>query len=149
MEEETTTVNGELCSWSNLHVTIADQSIDIKQIAKIDYSEERSMDDVYSPTGTYQGRGYGPVISKASMTLKRDEVEKLRDKFGSTGSLLRIPPFDILVQFVKVKDGGSTVFTHLLKNCQIKKESASSKYKDETVDVVLDLAVSGIIWKGI
>ena len=120
-------INGEIPAWCNLMVSI--DCIPTTGITAIDYKSEVEMEDVRGLGGQKQGRGYGHPEDTGSITLLREEIEAMRS--GSpTGRLQDIPPFDIILQFIRV--GQTRIIEHKLLDVQYKSDGMEIAAGDKT-----------------
>lgn len=130
-------VNGLAYSWSTVTLVVA--GVIVKGVTDITYEKTQDKEDTYG-AGQYQvNRGYGNIKCSASITLYADEVRAIEAAAG--GSIMDIPAFDILVQYVA---SPTKNVNDRLKNCEFKNEPYSIKQNDMNQEVKLDLILSDI-----
>lgn len=135
-------VNGIVYGWASVNVCIASNVAEI-EIRGIDFEDDQVIENVYGAGQNPIGRGYGRISYTASITLLKDAVEAIRA--GSiTGRLQDIPPFDIIVMYVKADS--AKIVKHVIHNCIFTKDSFSGKEGDTQFEVTLPLLPSHITW---
>lgn len=136
-------INGNLYDWESMEIQLP--SGGAVGITEISYSDERPVEPRHGKGG--KSRGYGRKNYKASgsMTLDRDEAERLRKSLG--GSFYKGQPFVINVSYGN--EGQQTV-TDKLPDVMITKSDTSGKQDEDNAGIMkLDFVVlSPIEWDG-
>ncbi|MDR2009220.1 MAG: hypothetical protein LBQ22_01910 [Bacteroidales bacterium] len=132
-------INGVVPSWANLLVTIGGQPV--TGVTSIDYNDTQEVTDIKGLGNVTQGRGYGPIEYSGSITLLRDDIETIREN-SETGRLQDLPPFDIIIQFIR--PGDVKIITHKLIDCQFKGDGMTIKQGDTKNEQSIDLIIGKI-----
>ncbi|MGE4297527.1 MAG: hypothetical protein AB7E47_05805 [Desulfovibrionaceae bacterium] len=136
-------INGNLFDWES--VTIQLPQGETVGVTDISYNDERSVEGRYGKGGKPRGFGRKNYKASGSMTLDRDEAERLRVALG--GTVYGGEPFAITVSYAN--DDQETV-TDTLPDCKISKQDLSAKQEDDNAgQVKFDFAIlSPIKWGG-
>ena len=137
-------INGNQYDWESMEIQLPSGSA--VGITEISYSDERPVEGRYGKGGKPRGYGRKNYKASGSMTLDRDEAERLRKALG--GSFYKTQPLVISVSYGN--DGQKTV-TDKLPDVMITKTDTSGKQDDDNAGVVkLDFNIlSPIEWDGI
>ena len=133
-------INGKTYGWTDISFVMLGRTV--RGIASIDYKEDREKEMQYGAGGYPIGWGIGRYKAEASITLYKFEIDALHAAAITYGSILDLPPFDIIVQFA---DANTKVpIATILRNCAFKNNSLSIKEGDLKTEVKLDLMLSHI-----
>ncbi len=134
-------VNGILCSWADIVVTIA--GVPLTGISSIDYEDKQVVENVYGAGRHPVGRGYGRITPSAKITLLREEVVALQMK-APNGRLQDLGKFDIIVSYIPMD--GSAIVVDKIRNCSFQNNPRKFKEGDTSMSVDLELLPSHIEW---
>jgi hypothetical protein len=134
-------INGTSYEWVQIELRLFNRTV--PGVTAIKYEETRDIVDNYGAGKYPVSRAYGKIETKASITLEMVEVEALQSAI-TTGSLMDIPEFDIVVSYLPE---GGIICTHTLHNCRFKGNKREAKKGDTTIEVEIELAVSHLTWK--
>lgn len=136
-------INGNQYDWESIEIQLPSGSA--VGITEISYSDERPVEGRYGKGGKPRGYGRKNYKASGSVTLDRDEAERLRKALG--GSFYKTQPFVISVSYGN--DGQKTV-TDKLPDVMITKTDTSGKQDDDNAGVMkLDFNIlSPIEWDG-
>lgn len=140
MAQNVPLINGRAYSWGDITFSLGGYTP--AGVDAISYDDDSVIEDNYGASRKVVSRGYGNDKSVASITLHAEEVEALTNN-APNGRLQDYGPFDVTVQYLV----GTTITTHILKNCQFNKNSRSVNQGDTKIAVELPLNPSHIIWK--
>ena len=140
-------INGKNYDWEDIHVTtLTGEQIGITEIK---YSDEQSVTARYGRGAVPRGYGRGNYEASGSMTLDRDEWEKLKKELTADGGgIYDHAPFTIVVSYAN--DDMPTV-TDTLKNCKIQKFSGGGASQGDTNASPIScefIILSPILWNG-
>lgn len=136
-------INGNQYDWESMEIQLPSGSA--VGITEISYSDERPVEGRYGKGGKPRGYGRKNYKASGSMTLDRDEADRLRKALG--GSFYKTQPLVITVSYGN--DGQKTV-TDKLPDVMITKTDTSGKQDDDNAGVMkLDFTIlSPIEWDG-
>ncbi|WP_027360749.1 hypothetical protein [Desulforegula conservatrix] len=136
-------INGNLYDWEGIEIQLP--SGGAVGITEISYADERPVEARYGKGGKPRGYGRKNYKASGSMTLDRDEAERLRKSLG--GSYYKTTPFNINVSYAN--DGQPTI-TDKLPDVMITKSDTSGKQDEDNVGALkFDFVVlSPIEWDG-
>jgi hypothetical protein len=128
-------INGINYSWSNVKLNLF--GVPVVGITEIHYSRKQKKENNYGVGVDAVSRGYGNVENEASITIYRDEWNKIIQA-ATNKDPLQIKPFDIQVIF-----GGSSVNFQqdTLRACEFANDPFEAKQGDTKMLVKLDLVV--------
>lgn len=135
-----TIIRGTAYAWSNVVANIGGN--EITGFKAIDYGEKQEKVNNYAAGNKPYSRGRGNKEYEGSITLYLEEQEALKAS-SPTGSLLDIPPFDIVVAFLP--EGGK-IITHTLKYCEFTERKINPKQGDSSIESDLPLVIGDIDW---
>lgn len=136
-------INGNLYDWESVEISLPNGvAVGIQEIS---YSDERPIEPVYGKGAVPRGYGRKNYKASGSLTLDKDEFERLRSAQG--GTVYNKTPFSISAAYAN--DDQDTV-TDTLPDCMVTKADTSAKQEDDnTGQVKLDFVVlSPIKWGG-
>jgi hypothetical protein len=87
-------------------------------------------------------RGRGPIDANGSLDISMNDIEAIRDA-APDGSLLKIPPFDIVVVF----GNPQKPVTHVLKNVEFLNDGVETSQGDKDIKRTFDLVISHIKYR--
>jgi hypothetical protein len=131
-------INGKSYEWADIIINIL--GIPFAGVTNIEYSETQEMENVYGAGNRPVSRGYGNITATAKVTILMEEVESIQ-AIAPSGTLQRIPEFDITVAFVDVS---LIPRVHTLKNCRFMNNARTSNQGDTSIPVELDLIISHV-----
>lgn len=136
-------INGILYDWESVEIQLP-QGVAVG-IEEISYTDERPIEARYGKGSTPRGYGRKNYKGSGSMTLDKDEFERLRTAVG--GSVYKAAPLTVIVAYAN--DSQDTV-TDTLPDVVVTKQDASAKQDDDnTGQVKLDFEIlSPIKWNG-
>jgi len=134
-------INGRAYDFSQIQALIS--GVPIASISSIEYSEDQKKENNFGSGDRPVSRGHGAIEAKAKITMSMNDVEALR-KTVPTGSLLKIPAFDITV--VYLHPTSANVVTHTLKNCEFTSDGVSGSQGDTDLKRDFDLICSHITY---
>ena len=136
-------INGNLYDWES--ISIQGPQGDIVGGTEISYSDERPVEPRYGKGAVPRGYGRKNYKSSGSLSLDKDEHERLRKAMG--GSVYNGKPVNIVVGYAN-KD--QPTLTDTLPDCVFTKQDTSAKSDDDNAGVVkLDFTIlSPIKWNG-
>lgn len=128
-------INGVNYSWSNVKLNLF--GVVVNGITEISYSRKQTKENNYGVGVDPVSRGYGNVENEASISIYRDEWQRIIAAAPNKDPL-SIKPFDIQVLF-----GGSSVqfAQDTLKACEFMNDPFEAKQGDSKFIVKLDLVV--------
>lgn len=133
-------VNGRAYDYTDIQFSIL--GVQINGITEINYTEEQEKTNNFG-TGIYAtSRGRGPINPSGSIGLNMNEVEALRT-IAPNGSLLNVPPFDIVVVYGNVQ----SPTTHVLKNCEFLNDGVETSQGDTAINRTFDLVLSHVLYR--
>ncbi len=95
-----TLINGVSYSWSNLNFVVG--GVPIVGITKIAYKKDQVKENIYGAGNQPVSRGYGNVTYEGSITIKREELQRLiiaapnKDIANSRMSRFKLPVGNLL-----------------------------------------------------
>lgn len=137
-------INGNLYDWESAEIQLSSVGATIG-ITELNYSDERPVEARYGKGAIPRGYGRKNYKASGSMTLDKDEAERLREALG--GSFYQTGPFPIIASYGN--DDQPTV-TDKLPDCMITKADTSTKQDDDNTGAVkFDFTIlSPIEWNG-
>jgi hypothetical protein len=133
-------INGKAYAHAQIVATIA--GVPVASISEVEYKETQDKSNNYGIGSRPISRGYGTTAATASVTLAMAEVEQIRDA-APDGSLLKIPPFDLVVTFLN----DQRIVTHIVKNCEFLNDGVESKTGEMDVKMKFDLLPSHVLFR--
>ncbi|KIO75952.1 hypothetical protein TH53_17985 [Pedobacter lusitanus] len=134
-------INGREYGWADIVVNI--DAVPLTGIRAIKYEEAMEKENIYGAGRNPVSRGYGRISTTASITLLAGTVFSLKSG-APKGQLHRIAPFSITVNY---QPEAGPLITHVLKNCEFKKNTFDWKEGDMSKEVELELIVSHVVDK--
>ena len=131
-------INGINYSWSNVKFNIF--GVPMVGITDIEYDITQKKENNYGAGTNPVSRGYGNREYKGSITIYRDEWQRIIDA-QTNKDPLAIPPFDIQVLF-----GGSSISFRQdsLRSCEFMNDPFTAKQGDNKLMVKIDLIIGFI-----
>lgn len=128
-------INGVNYSWSNVKFNLF--GVPVVGITDISYSAKQKKENNYGAGVDPVSRGYGNREYEGSITLYRDEWQRIIDAAANKDAL-GIAPFDIQVLF-----GGSSVSfkQDTLRSCEFLNDPFEAKQGDTKLMVKIDLII--------
>lgn len=133
-------INGEAYSFSQITAVVL--GVALPSISAITYMEEQEKANNMGAGNRPVSRGRGPIDASGSIDISMNDIEALRDA-APNGSLLQIPPFDIVVVF----GNPQSPTTHVLKNVEFTNDGTESTQGDTDIKRTFDLVISHIKWR--
>lgn len=136
----TTLINGVSYSWGSVSFVVG--GVPIIGITKIAYKKMQTKENLYGAGYTPVSRGYGNKEYEGSITIKREELNRLIDA-APNKSIEDIPPFDIPVVYVdgtRVQPRKDT-----LKMVEFKGFDQTTSQGDTSIDVELELVIGDVV----
>lgn len=134
-----TLINGVSYSWSNLNFVVG--GVPIVGITKIAYKKDQVKENIYGAGNQPVSRGYGNVTYEGSITIKREELQRLIIAAPSK-DIANFAPFDIPVIAAGT---GVTPIKDTLKSVEFKGFDMTASQGDTSVDVELELVIGEIV----
>ena len=136
-------INGNHYDWESVEIQLPNGVA--VGITEISYSDERSIEPRYGKGAVPRGYGRKNYKASGSMSLDKDEFERLRENLG--GSVYNPTPFSIIVSYANYDQ---PTVTDTLQDCKITKTDTSAKQDDDNAGAVkLDFVIlSPIRWNG-
>ena len=137
-------INGNYYDWESMEIQLQPSGVAIG-ITEISYSDERSIEARYGKGSIPRGYGRKNYKASGSMTLDRDEAERLRK--ARSGSFYDGEPFPIIVSYA---NNDQEAVTDKLPQCLISKAETGGKQDDDNTGAVkMDFIIlSPIEWNG-
>lgn len=134
-------INGNQFDWESIEIQLP--SGVAVGITEISYSDERSVEPRYGKGAVPRGYGRKNYKASGSMSLDKDEAERLRSALG--GSFYDGAPFPIVVSYA---NADQSTLTDTLPDCKITKADTSAKQDDDNAGAVkMDFVIlSPIKW---
>jgi hypothetical protein len=137
-------INGRKYDWESVEI-MAPNGLMIG-VTEISYNDERGIEPRYGKGAVPRGYGRKNYKASGSMSLDKDEAQKLRLALG--GTVFGDTPFPIVVKY----GGGSGLSTtvDILPDCLITKQDTSAKQDDDNAGAIkYDFVIlSPIKWDG-
>ena len=139
----TTIINkhGKMTGWNNVTVNLLGR--DLCGFTEISYSDEVKKENVYGAGAYPIGRSEGNYEAKASVTLKKEEIDALLQALPKGGYLHDIDPFDITVEYA---DKNMKILKDRIRNCEFTGSGIETKNGEGSIEHKFDLLVSHIEW---
>ncbi len=136
-------VNGKKYDWEDMEISLPN-GVAIG-ITDISYSDEKGIEERYGKGAVPRGYGGKNYKASGSMTLDRDEADRLLNALSVP--VYKAKPFPIVVSYAN--DDQSTI-TDTLPDCKVTKLDTSGKQDDDNAGVVkMDFKIlSPIKWNG-
>ena len=138
----TTLINGVSYSWGSVNLVVA--GVPIIGITKIAYKKVQEKENIYGAGFTPVSRGYGKKSYEGSITIKREELNRLI-LAAPNNSIEDITPFDIPVVYADGTRVAPKVDT--LKSVEFKGFDQTTNTGDTSIDVELELVIGDIVSK--
>lgn len=137
-------INGNYYDWESVEIQI-DSSGAAIGITEISYADERPIEARYGKGAVPRGFGRKNYKASGSMSLDKDEAERLRAALG--GSFYSASPFPIIVSYA---NNDQDAVLDKLPDCLITKADTSAKQEDDNAGAVsFDFEIlSPIEWGG-
>lgn len=137
----TTLINGVSYSWSS--VTFAVAGVPVIGITKVAYKKTQNKENIYGAGAMPVSRGYGNKEFEGSITIKREELNRLIAA-APNRDISDIPPFDIPVIYTPT---GQVPIVDTLKMVEFKGFDQTTNQGDTSIDVELELVIGDIVTK--
>jgi len=134
-------INGRLYDWESVEIKLPSGTA--VGVAEISYNDEKGLEARYGKGGKPRGYGRKNYKGAGSMTLDRDEFEKLKSAMG--GSVYGNSPTQVIVSY---GTGDLPTVTDTLPDVLFTKTDTSAKQDSENVSQMkLDFTIlSPIKW---
>lgn len=136
--EITPLINGREYGWADITVNISATAI--TGIRAIKYEEDQEKENIYGAGRHPVSRGYGRVKTTGSISLLSATVFAMQAA-APRRKLHNIAPFPIVVKY---QPETGPIVTHILKNCEFKKNTFDWKEGDMSKEIELELVVSHV-----
>jgi hypothetical protein len=136
----TTLINGVSYNWGS--VSFVAGGLPIVGITKIAYKKTQMKENIYGAGYAPVSRGYGNKEYEGSITIKREELNRLIDA-APNKNIEEIPPFDIPVVFsdgTRLQPRKDT-----LKMVEFKGFDMTTNQGDTSIDVEIELVIGDIV----
>ncbi|VVS92746.1 hypothetical protein [Desulfoluna spongiiphila] len=137
-------INGNTYDWESVTIDLPNgKAVDIEEIS---YNDSREIDVVYGKGSVSTKYGRKNYSASGSMSLLREEFERLRKNLG--GSVYKAKPFPISVCYA---NDDVPIVTDTLTEVKITKQDTSAKQDESaTGKVKLDFKIlTPIKWNGV
>ena len=135
-----TLVNGRAYDFTQITAVVL--GVPLAGITAINYTEEQDKANNPGTGNRPVSRGRSMIDASGSIDISMNEVEALRDA-APNGSLLQIPPFDIVVVF----GNPQKPVTHVLKNVEFLNDGVESAQGDMDLIRTFDIIISNVKWR--
>ena len=137
-------INGKKYDWEDINIMMP-HGLAIG-ITEINYSDERGIEARYGRGSVPRGYGRKNYSANGSLTLDRDEFERFKLTMG--GSIYRVKPLPIVVNYAA---NDQLPIVDVLPSCKFTKQEISHKQdEDNTGQVKLEFVIlEPIKWGGI
>ncbi len=137
-------INGNMYDWESIEIMLP-SGIAVG-VTEISYNDERGIEPRYGKGSTPRGFGRKNYKATGSLTLDRDEDNRLRAIMG--GTVYNNVPFPIVVAYA---DSDQVPQVDVLPDCLITKRDTSAKQDDDNAGAVkMDFVIlSPIKWGGV
>jgi len=133
-------INGRAYDYSSIIFVVL--GVPVPSVTAITYSQEEE-DKMNFGTGQLPiSIGYGAINSKGEISIAMNDVEAIRS-VAIDGSMLKIPPFDILVVFGNPQNP----VRHIIKNCKITNDGVEAKQGDTDIVTKFNFICSNIQYR--
>jgi hypothetical protein len=119
-------INGR--AYSYVDITFVALGVALPSVSAINYTQEQPKENHHGTGNEPVSRGRGPKNATASFDISMNDTEALRD-VAPNGSLLDIPPFDIVVVF----GNPQSPRTHVIKNFEFSDDGVESTTGDTDI----------------
>jgi hypothetical protein len=138
-------VNGRSYDFTQITSTIL--GVPLPSISSVNYIQEQEKTNNFGTGVNPVSRGRGARDASGTFDISMNDVELLRaavsaQVIGSFGSLLDIPPFDIVVVF----GHPTNPTTHVLKNCEFTDDGVETSQGDTDVSRTFSLVMSHVVY---
>jgi hypothetical protein len=133
-------INGKAYDYQSIIFIVL--GVPVPSVTEINYTQEED-DKMNFGTGQLPvSIGYGAINSKGDISISMNDVEAIR-KVAVDGSMLKIPPFDILV----VYGNPQNPVRHIIKNAKITNDGVEAKQGDTDIVTKFNFICSHIQYK--
>ena len=132
-------VNGE--AYTHTQIQVIYLGVPMPSVSSIDYGEDQDKANNFGTGNRPVSRGRGAIDSSGSIELSMNDIEAIRDA-APNGSLLQIPPSDLLIVFINPQKP----VTHTIKNLEWTSDRPSSTQGDTDIKATFDFIASNIKW---
>ena len=133
-------VNGE--AYTHTQVQVIYLGVALPSVTSISYGETQDKANNFGAGNRPVSRGRAAIDASGSIELSMNDIEATRD-VAPNGSLLQIPPSDMLVVFVNPQKP----ITHTIKNIEFTTDQPSSDQGNTDIKVSLDFIASNVKWR--
>jgi hypothetical protein len=133
-------INGR--AYDHTQIQIIYLGVPLPSVTTIDYGEEQDKANNFGTGNRPVSRGRSAIDSTGSIELSMNDIEAIRDA-APNGSLLQIPPADLLVVFINPQKP----VTHTIKNLEWTTDKPSSSQGDTDIKANLDFVASNVKWR--
>lgn len=139
-------INGKEYAWEDISIQLPYGTL--IDITDIEYSDEKDREANYGKGSNPTGYGEGNYSAEGSMTLKREEFERLLEYAKENSkTLYGLEPFPIVVSYAN-KDQPTR--TDRLPKCKFTSTSQSGSQGDKSLSVERDFIIlAPIDWNGL
>ena len=132
---------GSMVGWNNITVNLL--GADLQGIEELSYSDEVKKENVYGAGAYPIGRSIGNYQAKASITLRKEEVDHLLSCLPQGKHLHDIESFDITVEYTSNQ---GKILKDRIRNCEFTGNGIESKNDGGSIAHKFELLVSHIEW---
>jgi hypothetical protein len=133
-------INGE--AYSYVQITAVVLGVPLPSITSINYIEEQEKANNPGMGNRPVSRGRSMIDASGSVDISMNDIEAIRD-VAPSGSLLQIPPFDIVLVF----GNPQKPVTHVLKNVEFTNDGVETTQGDTDVKRTFDIIMSHIKYR--
>lgn len=136
-------INGNFYDWESIDILLP-SGVTVG-VTEISYSDEKGIEARYGKGSTPRGYGRKKYKASGSMTMDRDEFERLKLVVG--GSVYKARPLPVIVKYA---NDDQIPIVDILPDCKITKQDTSGKEDDDNAGAMkLDFTIlSPIKWNG-
>lgn len=133
-------INGRAYDYTQITVVIL--SVPVAGISAINYVTEQEKTNNFGTGNQPVSRGRGAKDTTGSLEMSQNDVEAIRDA-APNGSLLDIPPFDIVMVFGNIQKP----VTHVVKNVEFSNEGVETTQGDTDIRRTFDFTASHVKYR--
>ena len=133
-------INGE--AYSYVQITAIVLGVPLPSISAINYIEDQTKENNMGLGNRPVSRGRGPINASGSIDISMNDIEAIRD-VAPNGSLVQIPPFDIILVF----GNPQKPVTHVLKNVEFMDDGVETTQGDTDVKRTFNLIMSHVKYR--
>ena len=133
-------INGTAYDWASIKIQIL--GVTVYGVSAINYGVTQEKTNNMGAGTEPVSRGRGGKEYSASLTLEMKEIRRIQAALPAGSSLLDIPPFPIVVQYLV----GTNLVTDVVNNAEFTQQVVDTSQGDSTINMEMPLAIAGIVW---